>query len=239
MGSRLRILTAVSALCLSATAMAQPGPLPTADFAKQGMDKYNVGDFAGAIPPLEKAVELEPNNFQYKLTLADAYRQTGQCAKARPIYTSLGAQTTDTQVKANIDSGLAACPEATITQPPPSPEPPPPPEPEPVVVESGGASKAGITMLGVGGIGIGLGIGLLIAAHGDAGDADVAAKYDDHDRIDSRSSMIYVAGGVALAAGIGLGVLGFWKLNVSSEHTATVAISPHAGGGSLVLEGAW
>src|SRR5512143_2043718 len=89
-GSRLSLVTVVGALCVStATVLAQPGPLPAADLAKQGIDLYKAGNFAGAVAPLERAVELEPNNFEYKYTLAQALRQSGQCAKAVPIYRSI------------------------------------------------------------------------------------------------------------------------------------------------------
>ncbi len=240
MGFRLSLMSVAGAVCLSTMAMAQPGPLPSADFAKQGMDRYNVGDFAGAIAPLERAVELEPNNIQYRLTLAESYRQTGQCPKARPLYKAIvDAAPTDAQVKATAESGITACPEAAITPPPPTPTPPAP-EPEPTIVyRDGGVSNANISMLALGGVSVGLGLGLLFAAHGDARDADVAAAYKDHSRIDSRSTTLYVAGGLAVGVGVALSVVSLIRIKATDEHATSVSVSPRAGGGTVVFGGSW
>ena len=233
-------MSVAGALCVATAAMAQPGPLPSADFAKQGMDRYNTGDFAGAIEPLEKAVEIEPNNVQYRLTLAESYRQTGQCTKARPLYRAVvDSAPTDAQVKSTAESGLTACPEAAITPPPPTPTPPAPPAEPTIMYRDGGVSAANISMLALGGVGVGLGLGLLFAAHGDARDADVAAAYKDHSRIDSRSTTLYIAGGVAVGVGVALSVVSLIRIKTTSEHDTAVSISPRVGGGTVVFGGSW
>lgn len=241
MGSRLSIMTVVGALCVSTAVLAQPGPLPAADFAKQGTDLYKAGDFAGAVAPLERAVELEPNNFEYKYTLAQALRQSGQCAKALPIYRSIVDVAPDPQTQTDVKTNMALCPETSVTQTPTAPPVPPPaptPPPEPTIVH-GGVSSGNLMMVMGAGIGLGAGVAMFFAAHSDASDADEARSYADHERIKSRSDKLYIASGVSLAAGVALGVIGLYRIKVEKEHNTSVAITPRVGGGSLVLETSW
>src|SRR5262245_29492954 len=97
---------------------------PTAaESAKQGTDLYNTGDFAGAVAPLQQAVEREPNNFEYRFALAQALRQSGNCGDAVPHYKQ--ALATAPAERANeVSTALAACPTAGITQQPVTPPPP-------------------------------------------------------------------------------------------------------------------
>lgn len=240
MGSRLSVIGVIGALALGGSiALAQPGPLPAAELAKQGMDKYNAGDYAGAVEPLQRAVELEPNNFDYKLSLANALRQSNQCGRARPLYAELVAASQDQAARAQVEAQMAQCPEPQITQPPPAP-PPPAPSPEPVVIRaSGGASKSDMFMLAGGGALVGAGLILLWAGHTHAGDADAARSVSDHDRISGRSTVEYIAGGVGIAAGLGLSVWAMKRINSSREQETGVAFVPRNGGGSFVLERSW
>src|SRR5262245_11289575 len=68
---------------------AGPGNLPSADVAKQGLDLYKAGDFVSAVAPLERALEMEPNNFEVHYALAQSLRQTGHCDQALPHYKAL------------------------------------------------------------------------------------------------------------------------------------------------------
>src|SRR4051812_37702628 len=111
------------------------------------MDLYANGNYAGAVEPLQKAVELEPNNFQYRYTLAQALRQSGQCPKAVPIYTALVDVAPDPQTKMDVQQNLSLCttPAPAITQPPAVPAAPTP-SAEPVIIHSGGVSGANMAM---------------------------------------------------------------------------------------------
>lgn len=241
MGSRLSMMSVVGALCVSTAVLAQPGPLPAADFAKQGTDLYKAGNFAGAVAPLEKAVELEPNNFEYKYTLAQALRQSNQCAKAVPIYKSIVDVAPDPQTQTEVKTNMALCPEASVTQSPVAPPVPPraaTPPPEPTVVHSG-VSSANLVMVMGAGIGLGAGVALFFSAHSDASDANAAKSYEDYTRISDRSKTLYVASAISLGAGVALGIIGLYRIKVEKEHNTSVAIQPHSGGGSLVLETTW
>jgi len=243
-GSRLTLVSVVGAVFASATALAQPGPLPAADFAKKGTDAFRAGDFAGAVAPLEKAVELEPNNFEYRFMLAQSYRQSGHCDKAVPLYKALVDAAPDAQRKTDVETNMAQCPAESVTtaptQPEPIPQPPAPPEPV-VIHESGGGSISGSNMGLLMGAGFGIGAGaiLLLSGYNDSNDADTAAKYSDHNTLDSRASKEYVLGAVGLGAGIALGVVAVIRINAAKEHDTTISFKPRSGGGSFVLERTW
>jgi tetratricopeptide (TPR) repeat protein len=240
-GSRMTLVCVVGAALASATALAQPGPLPAADFAKQGTDKYNAGDFAGAVEPLEKAVQLEPNNFDYRYMLAQSYRQSGHCDKALPIYKALVDVATDPAKKTEVQTNMAQCPETSVTTgptaPAPVPEAPAPP-PEPVVVHSGSISGSTMWMLMGSGFGVGAGAVLLLSGLSDSSDADKAAKYSDHESISHRATTEYIVGGVAVGVGVALGVVAVMRIKGAKDDTS-ISFKPRTGGGSFVLERTW
>lgn len=242
MGSRMTLVCVVGAALASASALAQPGPLPAADFAKQGTDKYNAGDYAGAVEPLEKAVQLEPNNFDYRYMLAQSYRQSGHCDKALPLYKALVDATTDPAKKTEVQTNMAQCPEQSVTTAPtppaPAPDVPAPP-PETVVVHSGSISSSTMWMLMGSGFGVGAGAILLFSGYNDSNDADDAAKYSNHESISHRASLEYVLGAVGVGAGVALGVVGVLRIKAAKEHDTSVSFKPRTGGGSFVLEGSW
>ncbi|HEX5058632.1 MAG TPA: tetratricopeptide repeat protein [Kofleriaceae bacterium] len=224
----------MSAAFASAT-FAQPGPLPAADSAKQGTDLYNAGDYAGAVAPLQRAVEMEPNNFEYRFMLAQALRQSGNCAEAMPQYKQLEASAPPERAN-DVKTAMAGCPSTDIKQPDAVPAPPPPPPPEPVV--KSGLSRGNALMLMGAGAGIATSVCLLFAASNDASDADAAAKYDDHDRLSTRSEREYIGAAVAGGVGVVLGVIAFRRINSSNEGTQ-LSLRPRSGGGTLVLERSW
>lgn len=240
MGSRLCIVSFVGVLaCGATTVWAQPGPLPAADFARQGKDRYNAGDYAGAVDPLTRAVELDPNNFDYKLALAHALAKSNQCGRARPIYSEL-ATTADATRKPEVDEGLASCPAAEATPPPVVPATPEPPARQAEIVTSSGGTidKSALFLAGTGGLFIGVGAMLLYAGHSRSGDADTARSVSDHDAIAGRATGEYVMGGVTIAAGVAALLWARHKFQ-NSENRTTVSVTARNGGGGIVLGGSW
>ena len=242
MGSRLILISVVGGLLMaSATVLAQPGPLPSADYAKQGTDLYKAGNFAGAIEPLEKAVDLEPNNFQYRYMLAQSYRQSGHCDKARPLYQTLVDAAPDAQSKTDVETNMALCPEQPVAPPPPPPQAtplPPAPPPEPVATGGGKISGANMAMLMGAGVGLGAGVVLVIAGHNDGKGADYATTVGQHDTMSNRSKVEYVVGAIGIGAGVALAAVAALRIG-HEQHETTVSFRPHNGGGSFVLERSW
>ena len=254
MGTRLSLVAVVGGLLVAGSASAQqrtptpapqpapqagPGPLPAADFAKQGTDLYNAGNYAGAVTPLKRAHEMEPNNFEYRFMLAQALRQSGNCGEAVPHYKALSTSAPPERA-AEVKSAMDQCPSATITPQPATPAPVAPPPSEKVVVHSsrGGLSTSDGALLIGAGLGIGGGAALFLAAMMDDDDADAAARYEDHQRISNRADTLRVAAAVSAGAGVVLGVIGILRVRAASKETE-LAISPRKGGGMLVLERSW
>ncbi len=236
MGSRLVLAAVIGAAFAGTTAHAQPGPLPAADSAKQGIDLYNAGDYAGAVAPLQRAVELEPNNFEYRFMLAQALRQSGNCGEAVPHYKQLESSAPPDRAN-DVKTAMAQCPSASISMQQPTPPPPPPAEPQ-IVYRSGGTSKGNALLLVGAGAGIAAGICLAIAAYNDSNDADAAASYEDYDRISSRSDRLYLGSLVSAGAGVALGAIAIVRMRGSNEGTQ-VSLTPKRGGAALVLERSW
>jgi tetratricopeptide (TPR) repeat protein len=230
------IATALSAALATVPAHAQPGPLPAADSAKQGIDLYNAGDYAGAIAPLRRAVEMEPNNFEYRFYLAQALRQTGNCGEAGPIYKQIESRAPPEKA-ADVKAGIEACPTAQITAQPATPPPPAPP-PEPQVVYRGGIGTGNALMLVGAGAGLAAGLCLFLSAHSDDSDANVAASYDDYSRISARADRLRIASAVSAGVGVTLGVISIIRIKGSKEGTQ-MSLSPKRGGATLVFEGSW
>jgi hypothetical protein len=115
----------------------------------------------------------------------------------------------------------------------------PAPPPAPVVVHEGGISKTDVLLVGGAGVALGASVVLFMAAHSDADDANAAALFQDHEDIAARSRRLYLASGITAAGAIALGVTAFLHIRSSSESSTSVAIAPHAGGGSLVIGGSW
>lgn len=228
MGSRFPII--FGALVVARIAAAQPAP--GADLARKGTELYDAGNFADAAATFQRALDLEPNNVEYKFKLALALDKGGQCEHALPIYKALGANP-PADHKADIDSGIAHCsPEITA-----QPEAPPAPVPDSSAVSTNIDMKNAAMLMG-GGVALGAGIILMWSAHTHSGDADAAVTVSDHDRIAGRSTAEYVFGGIGIVAGVALGVYAMHRIRSSKDDTA-VAIVPEHGGGALVLERSW
>ena len=122
---RTRFVVAALSAWVGTAAAQQPTPAPptpvppqsAADLYKQGQDMTARGDHVTAVSAFARAHELEPNNWEYKLALADAERQSNQCDKAVPRYKELlDAPTSD---KARVKAGVGQCPNVVVIEPPP------------------------------------------------------------------------------------------------------------------------
>src|SRR5437870_2861996 len=81
-----KILLCASVL-LPALALAQP-KTPD-DWYKEGENKYNLGDFQGAVDAFKKGFELEPSESKkaaYLFNVAQAYRMAKDCYNAQFFY---------------------------------------------------------------------------------------------------------------------------------------------------------
>jgi tetratricopeptide (TPR) repeat protein len=236
-GSRVVFAALLSAALGVSPASAQPGPLPAADSAKQGTDLYNAGKYADAVAPLQRAVEMEPNNFEYRFMLAQALRQSGNCGDAVPHYKQLEASAPPERAN-DVKTAMAACPNAGITAQQATPSPPPPPAEPQIIYKTGGMSQGNAMMLIGAGAGIAAGICLALAAYNDKQDADVAASFEDHDRISTRGDRLYIGSAISAGVGVVLGVIAIKRIKVSNEGTQ-LSVSPRKGGAAFVLERSW
>lgn len=256
MGARPSWGTVIAALTASTIALAQqpkagqpvppkapaPAPQPTppapqtaADFAKQGTELYAQGDYAASVAPLQKAVELEPNNFEYRFTLAQALRQSGNCGDAVPQYKQALASA-PAERSEEVKGAMGQCPN---TEPAPPPPMPPAPPPAPVETTEHGAIRTSDALMLVGaGAGLAAGLCLFLAARSDDSDAAAAKSYEDYSRISTRADRLRIAAAVGAGAGVVLGVLAIYRIKVSKEGTE-VAFKPKSGGGVVALEGSW
>ena len=195
------------------------------------------GDFATAVAAFTRALELEPNNAEYKLALADAERQSNQCDKAIPRYKELlETQGVD---KARVKANVAQCPNVVVIEPPPPEIKLPPPPPEPKVIEREGPPSLfnGALLAGASAM-FGASIGFYFAGRAAANDADDARSFADHERIQTRADRQKIAAGVLMAGALGLGGYAIYRIKFRSER-AEVAVTPTADGGAMVVRGSW
>lgn len=136
------------------------------------------------------------------------------------------------------EDGSAAAVAAPLQPPPVTPPPPAPPAEPQVIVRGGGMSTANAALLVGSGAGLGAGLCLFLAAQWDDGDAEAAARYEDHSRIAARADRLRIGAAISAGAGIALGVLAAYRIKFSKEGTE-LAISPKKGGAALVLERSW
>jgi hypothetical protein len=129
-------------------------------------------------------------------------------------------------------------PQATQPEQPALPPAPPAPPPEPQIEYRSGPSRGNALLLVGAGAGIATGICLALAAYNDSNDADAAAKYEDYDRISSRSDRLYLGSLFAAGAGVALGAIAVVRMRGSHEGTQ-VSLTPKKGGAAVVLERSW
>jgi tetratricopeptide (TPR) repeat protein len=248
-----RIVIVVAAALVAGPAAAQeptpaPVPAPTpvpvqqtgADFHRQGQEMAGRGDFVTAIAAFTRAVELEPNNWEYKLALADAERQAGQCDRAIPRYKEL--LDTPGADKARVKAAVAQCPNAVVieSQAPPAELKLPAPPPEPKIIEREGPPSMlnGALLAGAGAM-FGASIGFYFAGRGSASDAEDARSFADHERIQTRADRQKIAAGVLMVGALGLGGYAIYRIKFGSSERAEVAVTPTATGGAMVVRGSW
>ena len=129
--------------------------------------------------------------------------------------------------------------EPTPPAPPPPPPPVPPPPPERIVVHEQELDTTNMFLIGGAGAGIAAALCLALAGHEASGDAATATLYKDYADISARSTRLYVASGISAAVGLGLAVTALVRIRSANETTSGVAITPRAGGASIVWEGSW
>ena len=248
MGRTLFVAAATSVWIGSAAAQ-QPTPVPVpeptptpvgqsaAEFYRQGQDMIARGDFVTAVSAFTRALELEPTNWEYKLALADAERQSSQCDKAIPRYKEL--LDTEGADKARVKASLEQCPTAIVIEPPKQelPPPPVPPEPKIIVREGPPSTLNGVLLAGAGAM-FGASIGFYFAGRASESDADDARSYADHERISTRADRQKVAAAVLMAGALGLGGYAIYRIKFHSERTE-VAVTPTSDGGAMVVRGSW
>lgn len=106
-------------------------------------------------------------------------------------------------------------------------------------MERGGPRTSDMLMLGGAGVCLGAAVGLFLGARWSSDDADAARSFDDHERLEDRSSVLYVSSFVAAGAAIGLGAFAVYRLKSSNESGVSVALTPRTDGGAVVLGGSW
>lgn len=207
-----------------------PPPAPTAaDLAVQGAGLAQAGDHAGAVPLLQRAHEMEPRSFAYRFELAQALRQSGNCAEAIPHYKALIEVAPDPDAQQKVRSSMELCPEAApdkLAAPALPPPPPPPPA-------STGISRSNAALMVGAGVGLAAAVVFFAGSRLDVGDADRARTVDDHDHISGRSHLWLGASLITGGAGIALAVLATVRHERDKRGTE-ISISPRAGGGVAV-----
>jgi hypothetical protein len=208
-----------------------PPPAPTAaDLAMQGVGLSQAGDHAGAVPLLQRAHEMEPGSFAYRFELAQALRQSGNCAEAIPHYKALLETAPDPDAQQKVRSSMELCPEAAPDKlaAPALPPPPPPPPPS-----SGDISRSNAALMIGAGVGLTAAVVFFAGSRLDLGDADRARTVDDHEHISGRSHLWLGASIITGGAGIALAVLATVRHERAKRGTE-ISISPRAGGGVAV-----
>jgi len=197
------------------------------------------GDFVTAANAFERALEAEPANWEYKLALADAERQTNQCDKALPRYRELLDQAGAD--KARVKASLQQCPNVVVIEPAPPPPvvAPAPVAPPPKIIEREAPPSMlnGGMLVGAGAL-FGASIGFYFAGRASESDADDARSFADHERISTRADRQKISAAVLMAGALGLGGYAIYRIIFRSER-AEVAVTPTPTGGALVVTGSW
>jgi len=233
----------------------QPAPMTPEARARydEGLRLYADHAFAAAIRELEAGFALDPRR-EFLFAEAQAYRLSGDCARAIPLYERfLGSGPSPLQVDATR-LALDRCARRTspITPPPAPPLAPAPAQPvSPPVVErapwwhdrwAAGALGAGLAATGVG-----LGFALAARSAADQADGPATTRYDDYNRLWNTAERRQTIGVVSLATGGALLAAGAVRLiwvhhrekrsgaepSAVPPGMATIVV-PAAGGASVV-----
>jgi len=234
-GSKLAgLATTALTIALSVPARAETA----AELVKQGLAAYQAGDYATAETALAKALALEPS-FDTEFALAQAQRLGGHCDLALPHYKALLDASTDLSTGRLINTSMEPCVPKEPEKPPPPPTPPPPPPAPPpqIIVREGAPSMVTLGVIGGGALALGVSVGMFYASHENRGDADAAATFDDHVKIENRADRQRVYGIVTLAAGAGLIGYGVYRWKLRARSSTEVAITPTADGAAVFASG--
>lgn len=235
-------------LISTTTALADDQKTANELFAR-GQTRYEAGDYREAIKLFDEAYQLVRDPV-YLFNIAQAYRKVFDCVPAAKHLERYLAEATDvdraTKTKINQQlRELRPCVEertkATApieTKPQPVPVPVQPVKPQPTVVDHGrGLRIGGIALAGVGVAG--LVVGALYSSKGAGHESDLAAcdagcswtpEREAIDQAGRRANTIaavsWIAGGVALAGGATLYLLGRSKVE-------RLTVVPTAGGAAV------
>ena len=239
------VLLAASVVTASAQRPVPPAPPPTpppdmpaSELYKQGQDLASRGDHVTAVGALARALEKEPANWEYKLALADAERQSNQCDKALPRYKELLDSAPEGE-KARVRTHLQQCPNAFVFEVK-SPPPPAPPAPPPKIIEKEGPPNlTNVALFAGAGLCLGASLGFYLAARADDDDAESARSFKDHERISTRADQEKIAAVVLLGGAVALGGWAVYRIKFKKSETTEVAVTPTPDGGAVMVRGAW
>lgn len=232
MGSKLAGVAAAALTLFASTAFAETA----AELVKQGLAAFKAGDYPTAIAALTKAQGLEPS-FDTQFALAQAQRLGGKCDEALVHYKTLLDASTDLSTGRLIQTSMALCAPPEPEKPPPPPPKPAPPPPPKIIEREGKPSMLTVGLIGGGALALGASAGLFWMSHDNRGDADSAASFDDHVKINNRADRQRVYGIVTLAAGAGMVGYGVYRLKFRPTASTEVALAPTRDGASIVAWG--
>ncbi len=244
----------VVVLLASSVAFAQPDKIKAEAAARDGQQRYEAGEFQLAAERFELAYTLDPDP-AYLFNLAQSYRLGNRCAKAAAAYRKLLGIVTSGPNVAKVEQyvqQMDACAKTQEPVAPPTPlvgervEPRPPP-PEPLHNSGNPALRyAGVGVAVFGAVGIVVG-GLAMRKVADLEEqreglcsggctwVDVKSRADaldaDGQRYQRRMLIGYIGGGIAVAGGIVMYVLGRER----TVETGTMASIVPTDGGAMAF----
>jgi len=256
---RISVIAAVVIGLGASAAMAQPASekARAQGLYGEGQERYAAGEYLPAAAKFEAAYALDTDPV-YLFNVAQAYRLGNSCAKAVTYYRRFLEEVPNPPNLENVKQYLEqseACAKNQMTMPPGSAvsEPvvvTPPPVEKPVVEEASdpGRTKrwAGIGAVFLGGAAVGVGVyyttevnrieDARLAARAACPDMPMGCEPDYGDALDddgfraqTRGIIAYTVGGVAIAGGVVLYLLGR-----SSGEQPSVAVIPTSGGAFAV-----
>ncbi len=242
------LVTAILLLAAAAPAAADDDAGLDADgWLRTGLERYEAGDFAGAVAAFRAGNALDPRP-QFLFAIAQAERRRGDCGEAIVYYEQFlassppeGQAVAAREQRDRCERALGAAHPAAPTPPPePAPEaerelPPPPP---PRLVETPPWWSDRVTVALAGGAGVlALGGAVSFALAGAAADdAAAATTYDLHAERERAARLRERIGVVALVGAAGLGGVATWRILRGRRRAIEIAPGPGAG---IAIGGAW
>ncbi len=201
---------------------AAPAPAVTADdWLRIGLERYERGNFVGAIEAFERGQALSPRP-ALVFAIAQAHRRRGDCTRARAYFDAfLATASTPQQIAAARDQ-RDRCVDA--------PAPPPAPAqaaPGPAIMRAPSPRSSAPTVwrdpigLAAGGTGLallGTTVALFVSAGSAADDAAVAPDHERHRVLRERAETRQLLGTITLAAGVTAGAVTAWRIWRLRDH---------------------